>query len=57
MTVELDRIGGKLEAADNLDWNDSTAEWDEVEGSKSYDVKLLRRQQDSHYGQHYRNLI
>ena len=42
VTVELDRIGGKLEAADNLDWNDSTAEWDEVEGSKSYDVKLLR---------------
>lgn len=42
VTVELDHIGGKLEAADNLDWNDSTAEWDEVEGSKSYDVKLLR---------------
>ena len=42
VTVELKRIGGRLEGTSNLDWNDHTAEWDEIEGAKSYDVKLLR---------------
>ena len=40
--VELDRIGGKLEGASGLDWNDTTATWDEIEGAKSYEVRLLR---------------
>lgn len=40
--VELDRIGGKLQGTENLEWSDGTATWDEVEGAKSYDVKLLR---------------
>ena len=44
VTVELDRIGGKLEAVDNLDWNDSTAEWDEVEGD------VYKRQELHGYG-------
>lgn len=40
--VELKRIGGKLEGASNLAWEDSTAVWDEIDGARSYDVKLLR---------------
>lgn len=40
--AELKRIGGKLEGAANLEWEDTTAVWDEIEGAKSYDVKLLR---------------
>lgn len=40
--VELKRIGGKLEGASNLEWEDTTAVWEEIEGAKSYDVKLLR---------------
>lgn len=40
--VELDRIGGKLQASDYLEWNDYVAEWEEIEGAKSYEVKLLR---------------
>ena len=40
--AELKRIGGKLEGASNLDWEDTIAVWDEIEGAKSYDVKLLR---------------
>lgn len=42
LTVQLKRIGGKLEGTSNLTWSDTTAEWDEIEGAKSYDVKLLR---------------
>ena len=38
----MDRIGGKLEGASGLDWNDTTATWDEIEGAKSYEVRLLR---------------
>ena len=37
--AELKRIGGKLQGASELEW---TAEWEEIEGAKSYDVKLLR---------------
>ena len=40
--AELKRIGGKLEGATDLDWEDTTAVWEEIEGAKSYDVKLLR---------------
>lgn len=40
--AQLKRIGGKLEGASNPEWQDTSAVWDEVEGSKSYDVKLLR---------------
>ena len=40
--AELKRIGGKLEGASNVTWEDTTAVWDEIEGAKSYDVKLLR---------------
>lgn len=40
--AELKRIGGKLEGASDLDWEDTTAVWNEIEGAKSYDVKLLR---------------
>ncbi len=40
--VELKRIGGKLEGATGLEWNDTTAQWEEIEGAKRYDVKLLR---------------
>lgn len=40
--AELKRIGGKLQGASELEWNDTTAEWEEIEGAKSYDVKLLR---------------
>lgn len=40
--AELKRIGGKLQGASDLEWNDTTAEWGEIDGAKSYDVKLLR---------------
>lgn len=40
--AELKRIGGKLEGTSWLEWNDTVAEWEEIEGAKSYDVKLLR---------------
>ena len=40
--AELKRIGGKLQGASDLEWSDTTAEWEEIEGAKSYDVKLLR---------------
>ncbi len=42
VTVELKRIGGKLEGAENLEWSGRTAVWDELEGAKSYEVKLYR---------------
>lgn len=40
--AELKRVGGKLEGASDLEWNDTVAEWSEIEGAKSYDVKLMR---------------
>lgn len=40
--AELKRIGGKLEGAAELEWEDTTAYWGEIEGAKSYDVKLMR---------------
>ena len=40
--AELKRIGGKLEGTSNLEWEDTVAVWDEIDGAKSYDVKLLR---------------
>ncbi|MCB7320447.1 N-acetylmuramoyl-L-alanine amidase family protein [Lacrimispora sp. 210928-DFI.3.58] len=40
--AQLKRVGGKLESASGIEWEDSTARWDEIEGAKSYDVKLLR---------------
>lgn len=40
--AELKRIGGKLEGTTWLEWNDTTAEWEEIDGAKSYDVKLMR---------------
>lgn len=40
--AQLKRIGGRLVGASNTEWQDSLAVWDEVAGSKSYDVKLLR---------------
>ena len=40
--AELKRIGGKLEGTSNLQWEDTVAEWDEIDGAKSYEVKLLR---------------
>lgn len=40
--AELKRVGGKLEGAEELEWSDTTAQWGEIEGAKSYDVKLLR---------------
>lgn len=40
--AELKRVGGKLQGASNLEWQDTTAVWDEIDGAKSYDVKLLR---------------
>ena len=42
VTAQLKRIGGKLEGTSNLEWNDGIAEWDSIDGAKSYDVKLLR---------------
>ena len=42
VTVELDRIGGKLSAPENLEWGGTTAYWDHLEGAKTYEVKLYR---------------
>lgn len=42
LTVTLKRVGGKLSGAENLEWSGTTAYWDEVEGSKNYEVKLMR---------------
>ena len=35
-------MGGKLGGASGLDGNETTATWDESEGAKSYEVRLLR---------------
>ena len=40
--VELDRIGGKLSAPQNLEWDGPTASWDHLDGAKTYEVKLYR---------------
>lgn len=40
--AELKRVGGKLDGASGVAWEDTVAVWDEIEGAKSYDVKLLR---------------
>ena len=44
VTAQLKRVGGKLEGTSNLEWNDGIAEWDSIDGAKSYDVKLLRNE-------------
>ena len=44
VTAQLKRVGGKLEETSNLEWNDGIAEWDSIDGAKSYDVKLLRNE-------------
>ena len=33
--AELKRIGGKLEGTSNLEWEDTVAVWDEIEGAKA----------------------
>lgn len=40
--VELDRIGGTLEAVTGLEWDETTARWEEIDGAKSYEVRLRR---------------
>ena len=40
--VELDRIEGKLQAPTELEWDGSTAYWDEIDGAKSYEIRLRR---------------
>lgn len=42
LQVYLKRIGGKLTGAQNLEWDGTTAYWDEIVGAKSYEVKLYR---------------
>lgn len=42
LEVYLKRIGGRLSASDNLEWNGAYAEWEELNGSKSYEVRLYR---------------
>ena len=42
VTVELDRIGGKLSAPENLEWDGTTAHWDHLDGAKTYEVRLYR---------------
>lgn len=40
--AELKRVAGKLSGAEELEWSDTIAQWKEIEGAKSYDVKLLQ---------------
>lgn len=40
--IKLKRIGGKLSGTENLEWSGTTAYWDELDGAKSYEVRLLR---------------
>lgn len=42
--AELKRIGGKLEGTSELEWEGTTAHWAEIEGAKSYDVRLMREE-------------
>lgn len=42
LEVYLKRIGGKLSGAENLEWSGATAVWDELNGAKSYEVRLYR---------------
>lgn len=42
LQVYLKRIGGKLTGAEGLEWDGTTAYWEEIEGAKSYEVRLYR---------------
>lgn len=44
MEVELylKRIGGTLSGVQNLEWSDTLACWDHLEGAKEYEVRLFR---------------
>ena len=44
LEVYLKRIGGKLDGVDNMEWSDAVATWDEMDGAKSYSVRLYRDQ-------------
>lgn len=42
LEVYLKRIGGTLSSVQNLEWSDTVAYWDHLEGSKEYEVRLYR---------------
>ena len=42
LEIYLKRIGGVLSSVENLEWSDTVAYWDGLEGAKSYEVKLYR---------------
>jgi len=42
LEVYLKRVGGVLGGANGLEWSGCTAVWEEMEGAKSYDVRLMR---------------
>lgn len=42
LEVYLERVGGKLSGAEGLDWNGTTAVWDELYGAERYEVRLRR---------------
>lgn len=42
LTISLDQIKGRLDAPEYLDWNGTIAQWDPMDGAKSYEVRLYR---------------
>lgn len=42
LTVTFPRLTGKLQAVENNYWEDNMAVWDELEGAKSYEIRLYR---------------
>ena len=42
LEIELEQITGRLPAPEYLEWDGTEAVWDELEGAKSYEVRLYR---------------
>lgn len=42
LEVYLKRVGGVLSGVRGLEWSGSTAVWDEMDGAKTYEVRLMR---------------
>lgn len=42
VTIKLEEVGGELDAPEDLDWNDTEAQWEEVDDAEYYSVRLYR---------------
>ena len=41
-TIKLKKVAGKLDTPEDLDWNGSMAEWEDIDGVSYYSVRLRR---------------